>query len=59
MSDEITTREAMTILGFAHRSSIHRLVQAGQLAPCGSIVGASLFNREDVEALRALRDEAS
>lgn len=49
----------MSILGFRHRSSIHRLVQAGHLTPCAYIVGASLFNRDDVEALRARRDEAS
>lgn len=54
-TDEITTKQAMELLGFAHRSSIHRLVQAGRLAPCATLFGNPLFNRADVEALREAR----
>lgn len=54
-TDEITTREAMDILGFAHRSSVHRLVQAGELHPSSTIANLVMFHRGDVEALRQRR----
>lgn len=57
-TDEITTKEAMDILGYRHRSSIHRLVQTGGLIPSRTISNLVLFNRVDVEALRSSRTTA-
>lgn len=60
-SDEITAREAATILGYQHRSSISRLVDKGDLVPSRRLdgpgeSGAALFDRAEVVALRDRRE---
>ncbi len=58
--DEVTTAEALDILGLAHRSSVTRLVAEGKLTPSRRVGAVFLFHRSDVEALRdrrAARDE--
>lgn len=51
-TDEVTTGEALDILGLAHRSSVTRLVAEGKLTPSRRIGINYLFHRADVEALR-------
>ena len=62
-SDEITAREAMSILDYRDRSSISRLVSSGDLHPTRRLdgpgeSGAAIFLRAEVEALKARRDRA-
>ena len=57
-TDEITTREALTILGLAHPASVTRFVAEGKLTPARKLPGVSgafLFLRSDIEALAAER----
>lgn len=57
-TDEITTREALAILGLKEPSTIARYVQAGKLVPSRKLptrTGAYLFWRADVERLRDQR----
>lgn len=57
-SDEITTREALSILGFAHPSSVTRLVAEGKLKPARKLPGKSgayLFHRRDIDRLAEKR----
>lgn len=53
--DYIGTAEVARILGRSHRT-VHRMVTDGRLVPVmkapGGFVGAFLFNRADIEALR-------
>lgn len=52
--DEITSREALELLGLAHPSTISRYVALGKLTPSRKLpgrTGAYLFRRSDVEAL--------
>lgn len=54
--DEITTREALEILGYRNPSTVTRYVAAGKLTPSRKLPGANgpyLFHRADVEALAA------
>ena len=50
--DEVSTREALDILGLAHPSSITRFVAEGKLTPTRRIGLVYLFDRGDVETLR-------
>ena len=55
-TDEITTRQALELLGFTDPSTISRYVQVGKLTPSRKLpgkTGAYLFHRADVEALKA------
>mgnify|MGYP002136998112 CR=1 FL=1 len=57
-TDEITTREALSILGLADPSSVTRLVAESKLTPSRKLpgkTGAYLFLRSDIEALAATR----
>jgi hypothetical protein len=58
-TDEITSREALAILGLKSPSTISRLVDAGDLTPSRRLVigrrGTFLFWRHDVERLAARR----
>lgn len=57
-TDEITTQEALAILGLTEPSTISRYVRAGKLTPARKLpwkTGAFLFLRADVEALAAER----
>lgn len=57
-TDEITTTEALEILGFAHPSSVTRLVAERKLKPSRKLpgkTGAFLFHRRDIEAFAAQR----
>lgn len=59
-TDEITTREALTILGLKQPSNISRLVAAGKLTPSRQLPsngrnGAFLFWRADIVRLAAAR----
>ena len=57
--DEITTREALDILGLAHPSSITHLVAEHKLKPSRRMPGkrgAYLFRRAHIERLRDERD---
>lgn len=61
MTDEITTREALEVLGLADPSSVSRLVAEGHLTPSRKLpglTGAYLFARADVVALAAARGAA-
>lgn len=61
-TDEIATREALTILGYRNPSTIVRYVQAGKLRPSRKLpgrTGAYLFWRADVERLAALQAEGA
>lgn len=61
-NNEITTREALDILGFAHPSSITRLVAERKLKPSRKLPGATgayLFRRLDIERLAAKRAHES
>lgn len=54
-TDEITTREALVILGYTEPSTIARYVGYGKLKPSRKLPGKSgayLFWRHDVERLR-------
>ena len=54
-NDEITTREALDILGLAHPSSITHLVAEHKLKPSRRMPGkrgAYLFRRAHIERLR-------
>ncbi len=56
--DEITTREALSILGLSDPSSVSRFVAERKLQPSRKlpgITGPYLFLRSDVEALAASR----
>ena len=56
--DEITTREALSILGLSDPSSVSRFVAEQKLQPSRKLpgkTGAYLFAREDVEELRPSR----
>lgn len=58
MSDEITTREALDIIGWKSPVSITRLVAEGKLVPARKlpgIRGAFLFLRADIERIAAER----
>jgi hypothetical protein len=61
--DEVTTREALAILGFGHPSTIARYVTEGKLLPIRKFPGRTggyLFSRSAVEALRDAQEaEAS
>lgn len=62
LPDEVTTREALEILGLAHQSSVTRMVAEGKLRPSRRLALGFLFLRSDIEALRderAARAEAS
>lgn len=56
----VGTTEAAHMLGKSPRT-VHRMVEAGELVPIlvapGGFKGAYLFDRADVEALIAARDE--
>lgn len=58
----VGTAEAAKMLGKSHRT-IHRLVASGELVPVmtapGGFKGAFLFNREDVERIKAEREAAA
>ena len=61
-NDEITTREALDILGLAHPSSITHLVAEHKLKPSRRMPGkrgAYLFRRAHIERLRDERNAAS
>ena len=52
--DQITTREALDILGYAHPSTITRFVAEGKLTPARKMPGkrgAYLFHRADINRL--------
>ena len=57
-TDEITTREALKILGLKEHSTITRYVHAGKLTPSRKLpwtTGPYLFWRTDIERLAAER----
>ena len=59
--DEVTTREALEILGLTNASTISRYVDTGALAPSRKLPGRTgpfLFLRSDVEAFAAERGAA-
>lgn len=61
-ADEITTREALTILGMADPSSISRFVAERKLKPSRKLpgkTGAYLFRRRDIEALATERADGA
>lgn len=60
-TDEITTQQALEILGLKQPSNISRFVAAGKLTPSRQLPsqgrnGAFLFWRADIERLAALRE---
>lgn len=60
-TDEITTREALSILHLRHPSSVTRFVAEGKLTPTRKLPGKSgayLFQRRDVERLAQKREAA-
>ena len=60
--DEVTTSEALGILGLKSPSTISRAVTEGRLRPSRKLPGATgpyLFNRADVEAFKASREVAA
>ncbi len=60
--DEITTREALSILGLSDPSSVSRFVAEQKLQPSRKLPGKTgpyLFLRTDVEALAASRASAA
>ena len=62
MNDEITTREALDILGLAHPSSITHLVAEHKLKDSRRMhgkCGAYLFSCANIERLRDERNSAS
>lgn len=61
-TDEITTAEAMAVLGFTAPSTVNRLVREHKLTPSRKLpgkTGAYLFRRSDVEAIRDERERAA
>ena len=57
-NDEITTAEAIAILGYRHASSVTRMVAEHKLTPSRKLPGLSgayLFHRADIEAIAATR----
>jgi hypothetical protein len=61
-SDEITTREALEILGMRDPSSISDMVLKSRLTPSRKLpgkTGAYLFFRRDIEALAQVRAAAA
>lgn len=57
-SDEVTTREALAILGLTDPSTVSRYVALGTLVPSRKLpgrTGAFLFRRSDVEEFAARR----
>lgn len=55
-TDEITSREALEVLGFTDPSTVSRYVATGKLVPSRKLpgrTGAFLFWRHDVERLAA------
>jgi hypothetical protein len=57
-TDEVTTREALEILGLQEPSTVLRFVQAKKLTPSRKLpgrTGAYLFWRADIERLAAER----
>lgn len=57
-NDEVTTGEALDILGLSHPSSVTRLVAEGKLAYSRRIGRNYLFRRGDVVDLRDQRAAA-
>jgi hypothetical protein len=60
--DEVTTREAMEILGLTNPSTVARYVAEGKLAASRKLpgrTGAFLFLRSDVERFRDERERAA
>ncbi len=58
-TDEITTRQALELLGLTEPSTISRYVSAGKLTPSRKLpgrTGAYMFWRHDILRLRAARD---
>jgi hypothetical protein len=56
--DEVTTKEALAILGLSNPSTISRYVDAGALTPSRKLPGRTgpfLFLRHDIEALAEQR----
>lgn len=54
--DEVTTREALEILGYSDPSTISKWVRDGKLTPSRKLpgrTGAYLFLRSDVEQMKA------
>lgn len=62
-TDEITSREALAILGLKSPSTISRLVAAGKLTPSRKLDvgrrGTFMFWRHDVDRLAARREAAA
>lgn len=61
-TDEITTREALEILGYTEPSTISRYVAIGKLQPSRKLpglTGAYLFWRRDIERLATEQAAAS
>lgn len=56
--DEVTTREALDILGYAHPSSVTRMVAEGRLTPSRRVGLNFLFHRSDIVRLAAERAAA-
>lgn len=55
LPDEVTTRQALDILGYSHPSTVIRYVREGTLTPTRKLPGVSgtyLFERKDIEKLR-------
>lgn len=60
LDPEITTREALEILGYTNPSTVTRYVAVGKLTPSRKLPGKNgpyLFHRADVEALAAAQAE--
>ena len=54
-TDEVTTKEALAILGYGHPSTVTRYVAEGKLSPSRKLPGRSgafLFWRHDIVRLR-------
>lgn len=61
-TDEITSREALAILGYTDASTIARYVQIGKLTPSRKLpgkTGAYLFWRRDVQRLATEQAQAA
>jgi len=62
LTDEITTREALAILGLANPSTVTRMVAEHKLVATRKLpglTGAFLFRRSDIEQLAADRKAAA
>lgn len=58
----LTTSEACEVLGLTSRSTLSRYVATGRLKPAMKMpgsTGAFLFNRADVEKLKAKQEKAA